>query len=202
MIGRPSSFYIKNQPKNRTNKPTTDLPTEPTMSFDFETHRALLKSDGYILIDYTAKIKKLTDLIVIMDKVKTTNNGEYVYKKMIIIVRLDKICEKIKPLRNILIRDNKNPDGIQAFYKKYVMTFDKDMCPNALNWKSFLQAKEKNECSICCETKKFCEMMACTDCIYPYCKECFMKRYRESDDSRCFGCRREMMVLKEVNKKV
>ena len=172
------------------------------MLFDFEKERARLKAEGYTLVDYTAKIKKYTDIINIVDKMKTTNNGEFVYKKMIIIMQLEKVCKVIKPLKQILLNDNKNPNAIQVLYTKYCMSFDYDMAPSVIGWNAFLGANDKNECSVCCETKKFCEMMACPSCVYPFCRACFIKRYEQSNDGRCFGCRGEIIRELETIEKM
>ena len=190
-----------------TNKPTkqtdqTNQPNKPTMLFDFEKERARLKAAGYTLVDYTAKIKKYPDIVNILDKMRTTNNGEFVYKKMIIIIQMEIVCKRIKVLKEVLMSEDRNPDAIQVFYTKYAMSFDYNNPPSPIGWTAFLEAKDENECSICCETKKFSDMMACPSCIYPFCRECFLKKYERDGDDRCFGCRRPVIKIYEKDEKV
>jgi hypothetical protein len=165
------------------------------MLFDFEKERARLKAEGYTLVDYTAKIKRHIDIVNIVEKVRKTNNGEFIYKNLVIIVQMEEVCKKIKPLREIFISENKNPNAIQVFYTKFCMNFDYNEPPSALAWTSFLQAKDENECSICCEPKAFSEMMACPSCVYPFCRDCFIKKYEKDGDDRCFGCRRPVIKI-------
>jgi hypothetical protein len=162
--------------------------------FDFEKDRAFLKTKGYTLIDYTKKIKKINDIKVIQDKVKTTNNGEFVYTKLVIIIRWEEVCKRIRGLKEALMNFNDNPDGIQVFYKDFNMCFHKNYAPNAIVWERYLNAGDIMTCEICCEDNTHRDMMACPCCIFPCCRKCFMKRYDLSNDPRCFGCRHPLVM--------
>jgi hypothetical protein len=168
--------------------------------FDFDKDRAILKTKGFTLIDYTKKIKKLIDIKVIQNKVITTNNGEFVYNKLVVIIRWDEVCKRIRGLREALINFNDNPDGIQVFYKDTNMCFHKNFPPNAIVWDGFLNSQKKITCEICCDDKSRRDMMACPSCVYPCCRECFMKRYDLSNDPRCFGCRQPLVMAYEDDK--
>ena len=187
-------------------EPTKEPTKEPTylfklIMFDFEKDRAFLKTKGYTLIDYTLKIKKMSDLTAIEHKVKTTNNGEYVYKKLIVIIRFSEVCKRIRGLNEAMVHFNDNPDGINIFYMNKIMSFTIHFPPNAVVWDGFLNGTSKTTCEICCDEKLKKEMMACPSCVYPCCKDCFQKRYEISDDSRCFGCRHELITSKALMSK-
>jgi hypothetical protein len=175
------------------------------MPFDFITEQAYLKTKGYLLVDYTKKVKRFKDLIDIRNKMANTNEGEYIYKKMIIMVRLEEVCKKIKHLKEHLLKDGANPDGISLIHTKNYLSIDACKGLSAIVWQSFLNRKEEEVCEVCYEMTKCDEMMPCPNCVYPCCRKCFLKRaymtLKEGNmDGRCFGCRENLVSAVVIEK--
>ena len=161
------------------------------MTFDFVKEQAYLKSKGYVLVDYTKKIKRFKDFNDIKEKMSTTNDGKFIYKKMIMMIRMVEVCDKIKGLNEFMKKDGANPDGIILVHTKNYLS--------PIVWEAFLNRKDKELCEVCCVMTKSDEMMPCPNCVYPCCRKCFLKRcYLTLDegkmDGRCFGCRENLVI--------
>jgi len=78
-----------------------------------------------------------------------------------------------------------------------------DKAPNKQVILGNVNRKETEFCEICCVAKNSQQMMPCYNCLYPCCRECFLKRAcltlkKGNLDGRCFGCRAELVVAKKM----
>jgi hypothetical protein len=169
------------------------------MTFDFVKEQALLKSKGYMLIDYTNKVKRYKDFSDIREKMKTTNDGKFIYKKMIMMIRMVEVCKKIKGLKEHMLKDGANPDGITLIHTKNYLAIDANKGLSPIVWEAFLNRKDEELCEVCCVMTESDEMMPCSNCVYPCCRKCFLKKVNMSlaegeIDGRCFGCRENLII--------
>ena len=177
------------------------------MEYNFDTMKGFYKNKGYTLIDYTAKIKCLDDVGFIQTKMKKQHKGKYQYDKTIILIRFEELCKKIKNLTAVLMLNEICPDAVHLYHTKNALLFETHKAPNELVMEQFVNRKDVYTCEVCCEEKAVGAMMPCYKCVYPCCKECFMKRARMTLDAgeidgRCFGCRAELVCAVAYIKKV
>ena len=171
------------------------------MTYDITKDKAILKSKGYTLVDYTSKIKTFKDIKTIVDKTNTTNNGKYVYDKLVVIIDLEIICQKIGGFKEFILKTRTDCNVIEVMHTKNTTYFDKSSSLSEVAWTSFLTREDTQICEVCTDTKPILKMMPCHTCNYKCCQACFYKRVEITcktgkADVRCFGCREDLLILR------
>ena len=168
--------------------------------------KAMLKTNGYTLVDYTEKIKTFQDVMLIHNKVNTMKNDKYVYDKLVIIIDLEIVCKKLKGFKEYIATQRSNNCAMEVMHTKNNTYFDKTTPLTEVSWMDFLNSEDTQTCEICCETIDKKKMMPCHTCNYKCCRSCFMKRVKMTIDKkgnadvRCFGCRKDLLIITSVEK--